>query len=45
MEQTPILTALDRAGKWHWWHEHPPADPAAEPLFALALEGHVAEVA
>ena len=45
MDKTRNLTAFQRAMKWHWWDEHPPADPESEPLYALALEGHVAEVA
>jgi hypothetical protein len=25
----------------HWWEDHPPADPVAEPLYAEALSSHL----
>ena len=45
MMEKKTLSAYQRAMKWHWWDEHPPADPETEPLYALALEFHVAAVA
>jgi len=32
------------ARELHWWDDHPPADPENEPLYAEALQGHLAQV-
>jgi hypothetical protein len=35
----PVAWEMQRES--HWWDDHPPADPATEPLYAEALAGHL----